>query len=76
MTEQLTVVAHLRALNGHDVKSTETVDRFLNRLSHVLPFCDIECHGNRPFAFLSENIRNGFSVRALDVRNHGGAFLS
>jgi hypothetical protein len=36
----------------------------------------IERHGERLFAFLGQAVRNGFGLRAIDVRNHDrGAFL-
>jgi hypothetical protein len=61
----------------HDVEPAETVNRFLNRLLHLLPFRDIERHGDCLFAFLGHTVRNGFGLRAIDVRNDDrGAFLS
>ena len=53
------------------------VNRFLNRPLHLLPFRDIERHGDRLFAFLGQTVRNGFGLCAIDVRNDDrGAFLS
>jgi hypothetical protein len=53
------------------------VNRFLNRPLHLLPFRDIERHGDRLFAFLGQTVRNGFGLCAIDVRDGDrGAFLS
>jgi hypothetical protein len=61
----------------HDVEPTETVDGLLNRLSHLLPFRDIERHGDRLLALLAQTVRNGFGLYAIDVRDHDRrAFLS
>ena len=61
----------------HDVQPAETLDSSLNRISHLLPFGNIESHGNCRFVITDQAVRYGLGFGAVDVRNHDrGAFLS